>query len=236
MITDIFNHRYTPAMRWSERNKNGSGFNNLVTNIRSILQLLSGNEIINLLKDVIRKNEMKEIAEKYYKGLIGLSIPINKVKPKNKHFFIHQLKVANFSLNEIKEMNFKCSKFLWSSCKRTNERLEGGQPRISDKNISAINSIMEKYSTISSWKSIQIRKRPCKAAVSKFEPRKMFLKLNNKKDTVISNENVRFCTIAIQEAKEEYDKQIAANLNTGDPYHYQHFTITKQKNSKSHIT
>ena len=128
-ISSVFKKNYIPEIPWSQRALNGKR-SNLIKDIRGFLNLLSGFELTNLIKDLIKENEIQFIAEKFYKGLQNLSRPINTVKPKNKHYFYRELKLAHFNLNELKNMGYKISKKLWSSCKKTHKRLLGGKPKI----------------------------------------------------------------------------------------------------------
>lgn len=154
-ISNIFNNEYLPLRPWSQRAINGRK-SILIRKIRNILNLFSGFEISNLLKDLIRDYEMRVISVKYYNVLRKLSDPINSLKPKNKHFFFREFKLSHFKLNELKEMNYKISKKLWSSCKKKHERLEGGRKIIPE------DKIMKKNSTISSYKFVREKIRKYK--------------------------------------------------------------------------
>ena len=81
-ISSIFKKIYFPEIPWSQRAFNGKR-SNLIRDIRGLLQLLSGFELTNLIKDLIKENEMQFIAKKYFNGLKNLSCSINTVKPKN---------------------------------------------------------------------------------------------------------------------------------------------------------
>ena len=85
-VTSIFKNNYRPEIPWSQRIINGNR-QKIINEIRNILQLLSGFEITNLIRDLIRPNEMQYVAKKYFVGLKNLSHPINNVTPKNKHYF-----------------------------------------------------------------------------------------------------------------------------------------------------
>jgi hypothetical protein len=59
------------------------------------LKCFAGNELTNLLRDLIKPNEWKYVATKYYDDVLqGLNAPINSIKFKNKHNFIRELKLA----------------------------------------------------------------------------------------------------------------------------------------------
>lgn len=128
LITKILNNRYTPAKRWSNR-KYSTGLVNLKKKIRNILSLLSGNEIVNMIIDVLTKNELRDISHRFVDSLKGIAKTFNNnVKSKQKHRFIRPLRLAGLSRNEVKELGFKCGIKLWRDCYNTNERLVGGRP------------------------------------------------------------------------------------------------------------
>ena len=152
-ILSIFQNEYPLEKPWSQRHVNNHHYE-LIKNIRRILNIFSGNELVFLLKDLIKPDEMKLIAINYYNGLKNLSEPINNVKKKNKHFFIRPLKLAHLTLPELKIMGYKLGKGLWESCKRKHNRLNGGKPRVNNQTIKAIKDTMKKLSNNSSFKTV----------------------------------------------------------------------------------
>ena len=102
-ILSIFQNEYPLEKPWSQRHINNHR-SDLIKNIRRILNIFSGNELVLLLKDLIKPEEMKQIAINYYNGLKNLSEPINNVKKKNQHFFFRPLKLAHITLPELKMM------------------------------------------------------------------------------------------------------------------------------------
>lgn len=207
-VTNILNHlnKYAVERPWSKRPLNGYR-NTVIRKVRHLLEIISGNEVLELLKDVIKQEEIKIVAKKYYDALSNLSKPINEVKPKNKHVFFHQFKNADMGLPEIWEMGYRCSKSLWASCKSTHERLAGGRPRISEEIVSEIKEILDKNSSMSSFQTVKVKKRSMEPNVSLFEPRLKKKKLDASEFSDSLVENVKFCRITMQEAKEELDKK-----------------------------
>lgn len=67
-ISSIFRNNYYAEIPWSQRVLNGNR-SKLINKIRGILELFSGFESTNLIRDLIKPNEMKLVAEKYYQGL-----------------------------------------------------------------------------------------------------------------------------------------------------------------------
>lgn len=204
-VLKILKTNYDAERPWSQRPKNSFRCR-LIKRIRYILELISGFELTIMLKDLIKPDELKEIAAKYYDGLINLSKPINTVKPKNRYIFYHQLRLANLTLPELKEMNYKISRKLWKSCKNTKERLIGGRS-LPEEKVSRIKEILENNSTISSFKTAKIIKRIPSRNVSKFEQTRKALKNMEKKNVEISIENVRLRKISVQDVKDTFDRQ-----------------------------
>ena len=123
------------------------------------------------------------------------------------------MKLANFTLNDVKDLGIKCGERLWSSSKSSRERLHGGRQKLSDEKINEIHTIMEENSTISSFKSVNVRKRAHQPSTSKFEVRTNQIKLNDKNQTDTHRENVRCRSLTLIEAKDLYDKKMADNPN-----------------------
>jgi len=89
-ILSIFQNEYPLEKPWSQRHVNNHHYE-LIKNIRRILNIFSGNELVFLLKDLIKPDEMKLIAINYYNGLKNLSEPINNVKKKINIFLFDHL-------------------------------------------------------------------------------------------------------------------------------------------------
>jgi len=111
-ITSIFNVEYDAAIPWSRRKENGQR-NQLILKIRRILNLLSGNEMLHLLRDLIQKEERKFISKEYFNALKNLSEPINKIKKKNQHFFNRPMNMALLIRQELTDMDYHIGKELW---------------------------------------------------------------------------------------------------------------------------
>ena len=192
---------------WTERPVDGNR-HTLVGKIRSILSLLSGNSIISMLNDLITKDERKIIAGKYHDALRNMSRPVNIVKSKNKHYFIYQLKLAGLTLNEVKNLGFLCGEKLWSSCKNTRERFHGGRPRMTTEMNTRIQNFMDEKSTISSFKSVYVRKRLNKPKTSKFEERTLRKTQTEKLETEVRLQNVRCRTTSLRKANDLFNEKM----------------------------
>ena len=208
LISSIFASRFEPLTKWSNRALNGER-QKLCQKIRSVLDLLSGSDISRMLYDILSKNERRDVAGKYYQGMKNLSEPINKIKAKNKHYFILPLKMADFTLKDLEDLGIKCGEKLWSTCKSPRERLHGGRQKLSSEKVLLINEVMESCSNVSSFKSVTVRKRLHEPITSKFEVRQKQIKLDEKNRTELQLENVRCRTITITEAKAILDQRRA---------------------------
>ena len=82
-------------------------------------------------------------------------------------------------------MNYKIGEDLWSSSKRTHQRLNAGRPALEIKSVELINSTLEKLSLSSSFQSVLVRKRKTGPNLSILEPRKKLIKFLEKKETSI---------------------------------------------------
>ena len=88
-IIRALNNQYTASKNWSQRNKTSSKFKILIFKIKRFLNLLSGNDLINMIKDILSEEELSILSHKYVNALNGLATYVNKrVKTKQKHHFI----------------------------------------------------------------------------------------------------------------------------------------------------
>jgi hypothetical protein len=148
LVTKSLNRNYLTARNWSNRNKSGKNYYQLVNRIRNFLNLLSGNNVVDMLNCVLAKQDLANLSQKYTNALSGIAVHVNKrTKLKQRHYFIRPLRQANLTLKEIKEIGFKCGKSLWKTCLNKSERLEGGRPEIPETIKDGINNHMENVSS-----------------------------------------------------------------------------------------
>jgi len=79
----------------------------------------------------------------------------NSVKQKEKFNYIKCLKEAGLSLDFCKNLGFKASKHLWSTCLRTNQRKKGGRPKIKNEVQNFIANHLKDSSTVASNRTIK---------------------------------------------------------------------------------
>jgi hypothetical protein len=111
-----------------------------------------------MIKDILSDEELSILSQKYVQALNGLADTVNKrVKTKQKHNFIRPLRLANFTLANIKELGFHCGKQLWKNCLDERERLPGGRPIIDDKIQTDIENHMQLITSEAANRTIQQR-------------------------------------------------------------------------------
>lgn len=115
-LNKFISGNFKPMKNWNLRNKNCSSHSNLIQNVRTMLNIISGNNIITMLKEVLKSKEKTEINFKYKEVLKELSIPYRNMKPKERYKLISAFRKAKISIQEVKELGYKPSSFLWKSC------------------------------------------------------------------------------------------------------------------------
>jgi hypothetical protein len=157
-ILRVLNNEYIAGKNWSQRNKTSSKFKILIRKIKHFLNLMSGFDLLNMIKDLLSDEEIRIISQKYVSALNGLANTINKrVKTKQKHDFIRPLRLSDLTLSNIKDLGFNCGKELWKNCLDERPRLQGGRP-VLDENIQAeIENHMETITSVAANRTIRER-------------------------------------------------------------------------------
>ena len=138
---------------WSDRGRQ-SDKNSLIRKIVQILNFISGNDLKNLLRDISRYDSKKnlKIFKRTRESIVLKKLtPLinNRIKPKNKHFFLKAFKTSKFSEKEVKRLGFKFSNFLWRSCSNSTDRKNGGRRQIPEYLKHMINDYLLRHSEIS---------------------------------------------------------------------------------------
>jgi hypothetical protein len=118
--------------------------------IRHILEFVSGNNVISLLSDILKKEEKKIFCNKYHQLFLNLSQLNNRTAPKERYKLINCVKRANFSFYETKKSGFLISKRLWRTCDNQSTRNKGGRYSLSEEKRLQINNYLESLSSIAS--------------------------------------------------------------------------------------
>lgn len=129
-INRILSIDFSKVKKWSKRNKRCGGYYKCVSNIRKILDLISGSDTIDMLKDIIKESEKKQLNSDVYTALSNMNQLFIDSKPKMRHTIIRPLKKAQISYRKIKKMGFKASHSLWKNCLSENIRNSGGKKNI----------------------------------------------------------------------------------------------------------
>ena len=131
-----------------------------VYTILEILNRVSGNDVSEMLKDIL-EYENKNLNEKYYLALknIGTMYSTNKVeknfKPFVKRKIIKQIRSAGLKRSESIAMGFNCSKYLWACCLSEKIPEKRGRKRVNEDLVSSIQQHLESLSVIVSNRSIK---------------------------------------------------------------------------------
>ena len=144
----ILEQNFRPMRSWKLRNSSGGAGYKLVRNVRKILNLLSGNRIVPMLKSVLRIEEKKELLNKHVMALNKISNVYNVSKQKQRFKLLNPMRHAGLSYKETRSLGFKATKYMWKSCLMLNERMRGGKPKIDDSIKSEIELHMESISHI----------------------------------------------------------------------------------------
>ena len=78
-ILRVLNNQYNPGKNWSQRNKTSSKFKILIRKIKNFLNLMSGFDLLNMIKDLLTEEELLIISQKYVAALSGLANTVNKI-------------------------------------------------------------------------------------------------------------------------------------------------------------
>jgi hypothetical protein len=157
-ILRVLNNQYNPGKNWSQRNKTSSKFKILIRKIKNFLNLMSGFDLLNMIKDLLTEEELLIISQKYVAALSGLANTVNKrVTMKEKHDFIRPLRLADLTLSNIKDLGFNCGKELWKNCLDERPRLPGGRPVLDENIQTEIENHMETITSFAANRTIKER-------------------------------------------------------------------------------
>ena len=104
-LNEILQANIPYLMQWSLRDKKSTNHKRLKKRISEFLISLSGNDLIEMILDVIGKNKREILFKKFIKALKGLSFVSNKSKKKNRHHFIRPLRKAGMTYYDVKKLD-----------------------------------------------------------------------------------------------------------------------------------
>ncbi len=87
---------------------------------------LKGDNLIELLKEILTEDEINMIAIKHVKALQYYASQYDLIKSKSKHKFLFPIRKAGFSMKSAEKLGFKSSKHLWKTCLNQKKRNNGG--------------------------------------------------------------------------------------------------------------
>ncbi|RNA36654.1 hypothetical protein BpHYR1_036032 [Brachionus plicatilis] len=115
--------KWSDKFRLTGQNRSSWYILKLKNDVRKILNLISGNDIIEMLKDVLTQKEKRNLVDpKHEHALKELAYYYKKSDLKKRHFFIRPLRNTSINFSEIRRLGFRVSKHLWNTCSNTNER------------------------------------------------------------------------------------------------------------------
>ena len=156
-ITSVLNFEFPSlSKRWSQRNKRSLRFQNLKEKVRNFLALLSGDDFLNMLLDILKDGEKNNFRIKHIEALNGLS-EVNNTNAIYKHSNIRPIRLSGLTLNDAKSLGFEISKNLWKSCLYLEDRKLAGRKGISEDLVYTINRYIGTISYPASNKMILIR-------------------------------------------------------------------------------
>ena len=140
-------------IRWSDRRKRGGGFYKKIKKIRAVLESISGKDTVNMLKDVLTKDEKLKFCQTELNCLKNLKEFYLKSKPSKKRELISKLKKAKLSIRKARMYGFKVSSDMWSKSLKKNKFPPN---KLSLDLINDLNDHLENQSEIASNRTIKI--------------------------------------------------------------------------------
>lgn len=104
--------------KWSDESQTGN-FYEKKRKIRHILTILSGNDLVEMIKDILTESEIEEISHKHVKALKNIGHVYSSdsnLSPLVRRTILRQIRSAGITFKSAKSLNFKCTKFLWQIC------------------------------------------------------------------------------------------------------------------------
>ncbi|CAF0936728.1 unnamed protein product [Brachionus calyciflorus] len=148
--------RFPNAIQWGHRKKKGDGYYKNKAKIRKILDLISGNDTVNMLKNILKPSEKEKMKQEIVDSLSNFGKIFKETKPKARYQYINSLKNARLTLRKAKEYGFKTTSFLWKNSLKCSSPNKGGRKKLSKEIINSIREYLENNSEIASNRTIKI--------------------------------------------------------------------------------
>ena len=163
---------------------------------KEILVFVSGDDLRNLLNSVLEEiDHNQNIRTREHSALIGIISNLNlRIKPKCKHFYLKELRIAGFSKSEVKKLGFKFSDWLWEKWLDSTNRNLGGRPSIGNWMANSITNHLENFSEIAGSRTTTEFKK----AIKNRKPNGTIYAIPGTSEKII--ENSRFMKISIVNA------------------------------------
>ena len=122
-LTFFLNSNFPLMKNWQERRFKNEGYHNkLLKDVRHVLRIISGDNIVAMLNCVLTKNEIEALTSNYRTAIKNINQISDQILPNKKYLLIRSLKQAKLSRNEARRLNFKFSNRLWKTCSNTTQR------------------------------------------------------------------------------------------------------------------
>ena len=155
-------NREQPFRKWSSI-KSGGHLSGKIKAVKKILKILSGDDTISMLRDVLNQDDLDDLDIKYKTALskIGELFQDKQqkyFKPLTKRIILKQIRASGITHSDAKSLGFKSSKYLWQICVSTNIPLKRGRNSIIKSYpdlVESINSHLDLHSSYSSNRTIK---------------------------------------------------------------------------------
>ena len=124
----------TPIQKWSTRSRTSGTTKDFKYCIRNLLQLLSGDDLVGMILDVVPIDQRLAIAPAACSTLSSLATIYNATTPRDKAPIMRAIKngnsdsAHNLTLEEVRGLGFKVQEDMWTSCADTTPHKPAGPP------------------------------------------------------------------------------------------------------------
>jgi hypothetical protein len=148
IVTDIISKNYQPMRNWSLRNRAGGSHSILMKNVRQILNLISGGNLILMLKNVLTEEEKQLLLGKHIRAIRNYSKIFNQTSQKQRHKYLQPIRESGLSYKKSRKLGFQATTHMWKNCLNEAERKKGGRDPVNDEIVKEIESHLESLSSI----------------------------------------------------------------------------------------
>ena len=152
-LNEILELDFSKNIRWSDRRKRCGGYYKKIKKIRAIIDLISGNDSLNMLNDIYSEKEKSKFYEKEKNCLKNIKDFYVLSKPSVRRNLIHRIKRAKLTIRKAREYGFKVSSTMWSIPLKKAKLIKN---KLSEDLIFDLNTHIDSLSEIASNRTIKI--------------------------------------------------------------------------------